>query len=131
MTKAQALQQQEAIERLREMIKPGETLHTILRSVSRSGMTRHISVLHGTNEITHLVARALDLKRADDGGVKVGGCGMDMGFHVVYELSHALWPEGFECAGERCPANDHSNGDRNYAPHMHRDGGYAINQRWL
>lgn len=28
-------------------------------------------------------------------GVGVGGCGMDMGFHVVYELGHYLFGNGY------------------------------------
>lgn len=65
-------------------------------------------------------------------GLTVGGCGMDMGFHLVYNLSRVLFPSGFECIGKGCPSNDHSNGDRNYEPHRHTgDGGYAIKHRWL
>jgi hypothetical protein len=61
----------------------------------------------------------------------MGGCGMDMGFAAVYGLSYALFGKGFECTGPNCPANDHSNGDRDYTPHMHSDGGYALKHRWL
>src|SRR3990167_5500047 len=64
-------------------------------------------------------------------GVRVGGCGMDMGFHLVYNLSRVLFPDGFDCIGKDFPANDHSNGDRDYKPHTHKDGGYALKQRWL
>ena len=80
--------------------------------------------------------------------LNVGGCGMDMGFEVVYQLSARLYPDGFGCIGEKCPSNDHSNGDRDYTPHghrkavhvpndsdalnhWHREGGYALKQRWL
>jgi hypothetical protein len=90
--------------------------------------------------VSYLVARALG-ERIDrnNGGVKVSGCGMDMGFSLVYNLSHVLYPDGFTCTGEgspdvwgsHCPSNDHSNGDRDYTPHDHRDGGYAIRHRWL
>lgn len=59
------------------------------------------------------------------------GCGMDVGFSLVYNLGWVLFPNGFECVGERCPSNDHSNGDRDYSPHHHSDGGYALRQRWL
>lgn len=62
----------------------------------------------------------------------VNGCGMDMGFHVVYELGYTLYGrDGFICIGERCPSNDHSNGDRDYTPHAHTDGGYALRYEWL
>lgn len=76
---------------------------------------------------------------------------MDMGFWAVYQLSYGLFKGGFGCIGEGCPSNDHSNGDRDYTPHMseadrmgadgelcnchkdhmHNDGGYALKQRWL
>lgn len=36
----------EARKRLKEVLKPGDTVYTILRHVSRSGMTRHISLVH-------------------------------------------------------------------------------------
>ena len=54
-----------------------------------------------------------------------------MGFAVIYELSQALFPKGFECIGEKCPSNDHSNGDRDYTPHHHNSGGYALKHRWM
>jgi hypothetical protein len=58
---------------------------------------------------------------------------------VSDELSYALYPKGFTCLGDggehrrqRCPANDHSNGDRDYSPHQHpQAGGYALRQEWL
>lgn len=154
ITKAQQEVEQKARERLREVCKPGDTLHTILRHVSRSGMSRSISVvISGEDEpwdVSYLVARALGRKiDQTNGGVKVSGCGMDMGFALVYELSYALYPDGFDCVGEApngghwtkgCPANDHSNDsltnevprELRYAPtRRHKDGGYALRQRWL
>ena len=71
------------------------------------------------------------LKYNDPEGVPVSGCGMDMGFQIVYCLSSALYPDGFDCIGKDCLANDHFNGDRDYTPHRHNDGGYALKQRWL
>jgi hypothetical protein len=136
MTKQQKAEQQEAIAKLREWIKPGDTVYTILRNVSRSGMSREIGIVLMENGVdlhpNYLVAKALGERIGKRDGVIVGGCGMDMGFHLVYNLGRVLFPEGFECVGEkRCRANDHTNGDRNYKPHQHRDGGYALNHRWL
>ena len=137
MSKASEKRQekQNAIDQLKKIIKPGDRIYTMLRHVSRSGMMRHISVFikddDGINNITWAVARALEYKRADNGGLKIGGCGMDMGFSVVYELSHCLYSEGFTCIGEGCPSNDHFNGDRDCTPHKHNDGGYALKQSWL
>jgi hypothetical protein len=160
--KAQRAERDAAVARLREWLRPGDTVHTILRHVSRSGMRREIGVVilgaDGSDlHPNYLVAKALGErlnKRGD--GVVVGGCGMDMGFHIVYSLARTLWPDGHGCTGERCPSNDHSNGDRDYTPHCHswipspeqirggsgtpkgnyrehwhRDGGYALRQRWL
>jgi hypothetical protein len=126
-----------AIASLRETLKPGDTLHTVLRNCSRSGMTRSIDVYlmqdGDPRWLSRFVAKACDFSFDEKrDAIRVGGCGMDMGFHVVYTLSRVLWPEGFECAGKgRCAANDHYNGDRNYEPHQHQDGGYALKQRWL
>ena len=140
MTKAEQAGRDEAIEELREILKPGDTVHTILRHVSRSGMQRSISCViqgdEGPYEIDYLVRRASVLKfdRAN-GGLKIGGCGMDMGFAIVYNLSRTLFQGHFPCAGKNCPSNDHSNPPypkrRKGSPRQHSDGGYALNHRWL
>ena len=146
MTKAQEKERQEAKEYLRTLIKPGDTVYTILRHVSRSGMSQVIDPLVMTTDarpysIAGWVAEALDepLDR-DRWGVEVGGCGMDMGGHLVYNLSYILFPDGFGCIGEHCPSNDHSNDYLNpgrdktldYSPDRHhKDGGYALKQRRL
>ncbi len=128
----------EALDALRDLLPPGSTVSTIIRHCSQSGMTRSISPVicspDGPHDLTYLAVRA-GLGKFDDrhGGVKIGGTGMDMGFALVYNLSHALYPDGFACTGDRCPSNDHSNGDRDYTPGhvVHSSGGYAISQRWL
>jgi len=131
-----ATEKDEAIARLHELLKPGDTVYTILRHVSRSGMMRAISpVLVGEDgplDITWLVAPATGRKvHQKHYGVIVHGCGMDMGFELVYTLSRRMYPDGFTCIGKGCPSNDHVNGDRNYEPHLHESGGYALKQRWL
>lgn len=136
LTKAQTAQRNAAIDTLRTLVTPGQTVYTSLRHVSRSGMLRHIDVyLMIDNEprrITNLVADACDYRQTNAyGPLKVTGCGMDMGFSVVYDLSHTLYPNGFDCIIHGCPSNDHSNGDRNYEPHHHSDGGYALTHRWM
>lgn len=142
--------------KLREWLKPGDTVWTVLRHVSRSGMQRTISLVlikddgrgNGPEvwDIDGTVARALGLTfDRDRGGVKVDGASMDIGFWLVYELSRALWPKGYGCIGANCLSNDHTNGDGDYTPHSgcgkpdardhrdhwHRDGGYALRARWL
>ena len=113
----------EARTRLLDVLKPGDTVYCILRHVSRSGMSRVISLYAKTPDgmqwldpfaLKLGVGSGMDNKRE---GLKVGGCGMDMGFALVYELAHALFKDGFGCTGENCPSNDHGNGDRDYTPH--------------
>jgi hypothetical protein len=129
----------EAIDILREMFKPGDTVSTVIRHVSRSGMSRSISVMHadedGIFDVSYLVARALGDKIDQvNGGVKVPGCGMDMGFHLVYNLARTLYPV-YDCLGDRsCPSNEHVNpGERRGQYHTswdHTDG-YSLHQRWV
>lgn len=145
MTKAQKAEQAEACEKLRQWLKPGDTVFVVLRNVSRSGMSRDIGVvlLHPDgSRLTdlhpnYLVGKAIGapMNKAGD-AVKMNGCGMDMGHEVVYLMGRALWPDGMPCAGKgTCQSNDHHNPgpDREkYGPKViHRDGGYALRHRWL
>jgi hypothetical protein len=86
--------------RLRELFaeqgKP--TVYTVLRHVSQSGMSRDISLKTVEDgqirDITYTVAEALGEKikyKNGQGVIRVGGCGMDMGFHLVYSLSSVLY----------------------------------------
>lgn len=108
-----------AIEILHENIKPGDTVYTSLRQVASNGMSRHIEVMvprkraDGSlyiRNITSLVGRAAGFKVSPKtDALVVGGAGMDMGFHVVYSLSSAMFRDGVKCTGKGCPSNDHSN----------------------
>ncbi len=154
MTKVSKAEREEALTHLREYLKPGDTVHTILRHVSRSGMMRVIQpVAVHDDTLRHLgwwVAKACGFPYdRNHEGVRVGGCGMNMGFHLVYELSYYLWPDGFDCSGVGCPSNDHTNRSEPPANSCteyegegkchnlecvkwhHRDGGYALKHRWL
>jgi hypothetical protein len=101
---------------LRKWCPPGTTVYTVLRHVSASGMMRGIDVyVIVDNEprwLSRPVSRVLgipfDEKREC---LRVGGCGMDMGFHVVYELSSHLY---------RAPDGGYSH-----------DGAYSLKHRWL
>lgn len=115
---------QEAIDYLLTILKPGDTVFTTVKQVARSGMSRHITlhIIDGTDirDITRLVGRAIGERQSDKtGGLVIGGCGMDMGLHVVYTLGYALWPDG----------TPEPHGTRNGAPDS--AGGYALKQRWL
>ena len=101
MTKYTKADKAEAFANLRKWIKPGDTVHTILDHVSRSGMSWNIRVvLLKDGEAMHpnyAVSVLLGTSRAKHGdGMVVGGCGMDMGFHIVHNLGYALFGEEAE-----------------------------------
>lgn len=123
----------DAVKSLRKMLRPGDTVYTRVDSVSRSGMSRNISAFIGRGRdvinITYLVSKVIGWSLSNRGSLKVSGCGMDMGFHVVYTLSRILFPKGFKHIAKRyCPSNDHFN--RENREH-HPDGGYALRHSWL
>ncbi len=148
MTRVTSAERLESIETLRKSVKPGDTLHTIVRHVARSGMSRSIDVYkfsiadkkhgHAPNGVckewlTFHVGRALGYSmNKKHEALDVGGCGMDMGFHLVYSLASALFSkDGYECLGDGCPSNWHSG--ENYGKRCkepHRDG-YALRQEWI
>lgn len=126
----------EAQETLRDMLKPGTKVYCILRHVSASGMTRNISLVvkgtagsEGVDNITHLAARAMGETPREYRGnwvIRVGGCGMDMGFHLVYNLGRYLFPNGF------IPSEAGLYGRNGVPPtEVDPDGGYALRHEWL
>lgn len=143
----------EAIAELRKFLKPGQTVYTILRHRSTSGMSRVIDLcipmedwrdeypMLDPDQAEYNGQRDYDAKPKrrkvgltirsfgwlackamgyafdrDRQGLKVSGCGMDMGFWVIYNLGRTLWPEGIES-----PDDDAAR----------RDGGYALKHTWL
>lgn len=135
----------EAIEVLRKMLQPGQRVYTSLRHVSSNGMSRRIRVYitvpseyepTGVSiyDATYFAAWACGYRfNSDKGDIAIGGAGMDMGYAIVYSLSSALYRDNFTCIGEKCPSNDHANGDKEgYSiGHKHTDGGYALRHSWL
>ena len=110
---------EEGKKELKKLIeKGGRVVYSINRHVSSSGMNRAISFFiavpltkkeqeqksrRGSNPKTNIICidweiAKLGLYKEDrnHGGLKVGGCGMDMHFSVVYNLGRALFPEGDE-----------------------------------
>lgn len=95
-----------AIERLlTHYLKPGTKVYTILRHVSSSGMSRNISLVIANGDevidITYYASHALGDKLIESKGhraIRQNGCGMDMGFNLVYNLSSVLFA-GQERAG--------------------------------
>ena len=118
-----AMYLQQSKDDLLTLIKPGSVINTLVRSVSSNGMSRRISlyIVDGQEirSIDNWVSIITGYKHSDKGGLIVGGCGMDMGFHLVYSLGAALWPNG----------TDTAHGTRNGVPDT--DGGYALKHRSL
>ena len=84
---------EDVIDYLKSSLKDGDTIYTSVQHVSQSGMTRDIKIIK-INENTPLnynyyVSKALGY-RIRNNGVRIGGCGMDMGFAIVYHLSRVL-----------------------------------------
>jgi hypothetical protein len=120
-TKAQVVTREKAeakellINMLASAVRP--EILCILRHVSRSGMQRVIDLAfvakindQGETDLCRIgykAAKVLGWRYSDKhDGVIVDGAGMDMGFHLVYSLSAALY--------------GHEN-----------EGGYKIKHRWL
>ena len=98
MSKVTKLEQVEAIDKLRSILKPGMVVNCILRRVSASGMNRKISLFivedGEVRDITFYAGRALGWGLVEVGGhraLNVTGCGMDMGFHTVYSLAWSVF----------------------------------------
>ena len=116
LTKKQEAEQdkQSAKDFLRKVFANQETptAWTILKNVSASGMSRDMKVCTNYEgrvvDITWYVAKASTVgqlkERNGQRVVRVGGTGMDMGFHLVYSLSLALYGS---------------------------EGGYNLKQEWL
>ena len=76
------------------------TVYVVQRSVSRSGMMRKLSLfivrdgvlLDITKHAADVVGFSFD---RDSWAIRVHGCGMNMHFHAVYELSYALYGDGY------------------------------------
>lgn len=127
LTKAAQAERDEAITTLRAMLPPGTEVACILRHVSSSGTSRVIDlaiVRDGEiRRIGYLTHKAIGMPYDDKrDGIKVGGCGMDMGFYLVYTLGRTLYPDGAPAVRRR---NDTKPGEHE------RDGGYLLTSRWL
>lgn len=114
---------EQAREGLLAILKPGDTVYTVLRHVSASGMSRNIDAYVFRDDrpvyLSGYASTLIGWPMAKRSGIVVGGCGMDMGFHLVHTLGALLWPDG---TGE-------PHGTRNGEPDS--DGGYALKHAWL
>jgi hypothetical protein len=99
-TAAKKLEAQQAREKLLEhYLTEGSRVYTIIRHVSSSGMSRDISLVVADKDgticdITYYAAQALGdrlIERNGHRAIRMQGGGMDMGFHLVYNLSSVLF----------------------------------------
>lgn len=129
LTVKEPTKQEESIKHLRSILKPGTTVYHALKHVSSSGMSRQISFFIVSKDkriqcIDWHLSHATGYKRADNGAIKVSGCGMDMGFAVVYNLGRKLYPKGFKLGKNQYGRN----GDRSG---FDTDGGYSLKSEWI
>jgi len=68
----------------------------VIKSVSASGMSRRMKVINqDLYDITDYIADLLDLS-ANDKGLLIKGCGMDMTFWLANAIAHRLWSDDNE-----------------------------------
>lgn len=86
----------DVIETLRQWAPKGTRIYTVLRSVARTGMSREIGVVvydpteGNFRHIDSMTAHIVGLPLGKRDGVRVPGCGMDLGFWLVAELAQAI-----------------------------------------
>jgi hypothetical protein len=121
---------EESFKYLKKLFSRDTRVYTKIDRVSSSGMSRHISVYVARHNqvlnITWYVGHVVGYKRNNDtGGLVVGGCGMDMGFHLIYTLSRYLYPKGFKLPkSQKWGRNGDTSG-------FDKDGGYRLKQEWI
>lgn len=121
-------EREEARNELRKIVnKGGRKVYCLLRHVSQSDMSRRISFfsIYKNEPLCldwYIESAEIGYKRnKSKEGLDIGGCGMDMGFSVVYNLGMALYPKG---DGKTVTGR---NGDTK----PETDGGYLFKSIWL
>jgi hypothetical protein len=92
------LQAENAKQSLLNILKKGDTVYTVLRHVSRSGMMRRIDLYTFQDSKKIYLTGYFAMMRGETpprDGYRVGGCGMDMGFHLVHGLSYRLFGDDY------------------------------------
>lgn len=86
--------QSDAIEHLKSILNPSDTIGIAIKSVSKSGMSRRMRVYTNTfQDISCYVADAIE-HSLNGKGIYIRGCGMDMAFWLAKTLSYYLWGKG-------------------------------------
>ena len=85
---------------LKETLKENDEILYQVTHVARSGMSRHIKFyVVRDNKLLNLTYNICDefdyTYKNNTNSLFIRGCGMDMGFHVVYQLSDALFNDGY------------------------------------
>jgi len=90
------------VESLKEFINKSDgTIYTYVQYVNTMGTSRRVVVFVVNDgkivNISYYVAKYLGLRyNRDWGAVVVSGCGEDVGFKVVHELSYSLFGDGYK-----------------------------------
>lgn len=115
-----------ALAYLRRVLRPGKTVYFLVRSRSKSGMSKRLDffTLHKgvLVPLTGWFSWVLDIPmgfNAPRDGLIIKGCGFDPGFHTVYNIGRTLWPKGFKLAKNQYGRNGDKSG-------FDSDGGYAL-----
>lgn len=133
--KRQTKKEKDAIAELRSLLRPGDRVYVHCTHVARSGMSRdlRLQIVNSRREIqgiTPLVARAtghqLVENKHGEWTLRIGGCGMDMGFAVVHDLGRALFPNGGPLSKSPRAAQEKRHGRR-----KETDGGYLLKHEWI
>jgi len=94
-------EKENAIEYLREYVKEGDTIYTLVKKVSPSGMSRQMVIIvrtdTGVRNISWLTARALGYRMCKENDCfSISGCGQDMGYAVAYDIGATLFNDGYK-----------------------------------
>ncbi len=95
MAKRTADERDSSLAFLKGILKKDSVVYTDIARVSRDGMSRSIKVFVAHDgeilNVSRQVADVLGWRFSKKNAVVVGGCGMDMGFHTIYSISHAIF----------------------------------------
>lgn len=104
MARKTKAEREESIDQLREWFKPGDTIYTVCRSVSASGMSGTYSLVffrdgsprHPNYHAAAVTAHTLTRDRTTGSdALRVSGCGFDRAYQIVYDLGRALYGDGY------------------------------------
>lgn len=94
------------IQEVLDKLPKNTRIYSIVRHVSKSGMSRlidfYVMVDNRPMWVTPAIRDILGYKQDEKtSALKVGGTGMDMCFHVVYSLGYKLHNDGYYFTSER------------------------------